>query len=170
MERIMYTNNFSNKDYNISLLPDRLHYISLSRNLPKYTWNKFRKVHIEAKNGDCELCGVHMDSYHNCHEIFEITNNTVKLIDIKVLCHKCHMTQHFGFVALGKAGISIEELEEHYEKISGKEFEVESEKAKKLYKEVNSLLKDRELNFIIDDGLLGRSIIEKYVDSINELI
>lgn len=44
--KIIYTNNFTNEDYKINLLPNRLHYISLSRNLPQYTWNKFRRILI----------------------------------------------------------------------------------------------------------------------------
>ena len=32
--KTIYTNNFTNEDYKINLLPNRLHYISLSRNLP----------------------------------------------------------------------------------------------------------------------------------------
>ncbi len=168
--KTIYTNNFTNEDYKINLLPDRLHYISLSRNLPQYTWNKFRRIHIESKNGTCELCGLKMNSYHNCHEIFEVYDDTVKLVGIKVLCYKCHMTQHIGFVSLGKAKVSFEELKDHYGEISCKDFEAERNKAMQLYNKMNSILKDKELKFDIDEKLLGRDIVEKYKDSIEKLI
>ena len=168
--KIIYTNDFTNEDYKLNLLPNRLHNISFARNLPKCTWNKLRRLHIESKNGTCELCGIKMNSRHNCHEIFEIDDSKVRLIDIKVLCYKCHMTQHIGYVSIDKARISFNELKEHYEKISGKDFTTEVKKATQLYNKINSILEDKELKFDIDEKLLGRDIIENYKCSIEKLI
>ena len=39
-----------------------------------------------------------------------------------------------------------------------------------LYNKMNSILKDKELKFDIDEKLLGRDIVEKYKDSIEKLI
>lgn len=165
-KEIIYTNDFSKGDFKINLLPNRLHYISLARNLPKSVWNKFRKEQIEMKNGTCELCGIKMSSYHNCHEIFEVYGNVIKLIDIKVLCRNCHMTQHIGFVLLGKASISIEELAEHYEKVSKRNFDTERLKANKEYNLAMEIMEDKDFTFEIDENLLGKSIIEEYVSAI----
>lgn len=169
-KEIIYTNDFSKENFKINLLPNRLHYISLARNLPKTAWNKFRRKHIDMKNGTCELCGLKMNSYHNCHEIFEVYDNVINLVDIKVLCNKCHMTQHVGFVLIGKAQISMDELEEHYEKVSGRNFNVEYKKAIDEYKIANEKLKDKEFKFELDENLLGRSIIEEYIDIIDKSI
>lgn len=89
---------------------------------------------------------------------------------MKVLFYKCHMTQHIGFVSIGNAGISFNELKEHYKKISGKDFTTEDKKATKLYNKINSILEDKELKFDIDEKLLGRDIIENYKCSIEKLI
>lgn len=169
-DNLIYTNFFSNKDYVIKLLPNRLHYISLAKNLPKDVWNNFRRVHIEDKNGTCELCGLKMKSYHNCHEIFEVDNDTIKLIGIKVLCYNCHMTQHVGFVSLGKSNISMNELKKHYEKISGKDFNKEIADAIKEYDVKTKELKDRRFKFKISDDLLGKEIIKDYEKHIESLI
>lgn len=168
--KIVYSNDFTNEDFKINLLPNRLHYISLAKNLPKSVWNKFRKVHINDKNGTCELCGLKMDSRHNCHEIFEVDNETIRLIGIKVLCYNCHMTQHIGFVSTGKSGLSIDDLKKHYEKISGRNFDKESHKAIKEYDEITNKLKGKKFKFEIDDNLLGKKIIEGYRESLEKNI
>lgn len=169
-KEIIYTNDFSNDNFKINLLPDKLHYISLARNLPKKVWDKFRKKHIIDKNLTCELCGYKMRSYHNCHEIFEVSDDTVKLIGIKVLCYNCHMTQHVGFVSTGKASITIDQLAKYYESISGKDFETEKRKSLEEYARVSKILFGKKLKFEIDDNLLGREIIEDYIDLISGLI
>ena len=168
--KIVYSNDFTNEDFKINLLPNRLHYISLAKNLPKSVWNKFRKVHINDKNGTCELCGLKMDSRHNCHEIFEVDNEAIRLIGIKVLCYSCHMTQHIGFVSTGKSGLSIDDLKKHYEKISGRSFDKESRKAIKEYEKITNKLKGKKFKFEIDDNLLGKEIIEGYRESLDKNI
>jgi hypothetical protein len=90
-------------------------------------WNKI-KADIFAKEGKkCWICGYEVDKGLAAHEFwfYDDVNNIQKLEGIHHLCLKCHMVKHLGFASLpdgqkvlADAGLTIEDIKEHFCKIN----------------------------------------------------
>lgn len=79
-------------------------------------WINTRKIILEKQNYTCQICGYHTEEgkYLHAHEVWEKgpAQNVLCLVDIQLLCNRCHDCKHIGQFLMRKPTNL-----EHYDKM-----------------------------------------------------
>jgi len=95
--------------------------------LGKHRWDKLRKTIIEDKGAVCAICGD--TEKPRAHEVWEYREadkgpSTARLVNIEIICDRCHYVHHWGMTLELLAGGHIGQdtiagLEAHFRRVNG---------------------------------------------------
>lgn len=135
----------------IELVPSTVWFSSIyqiyKRNNQLSKWRKIKKELFEKEGRKCWICGKEGDR-QEAHEFWEYDdeNHIQKLVAIHHLCSMCHEIKHIGFWCytedgrrqLTKAGLTREDLINHFRKVNNcsiEDFEKHEKEAFKIWRE-----------------------------------
>lgn len=106
-----------NKKLSIELVPASMAGINARAVLTPEQWQKLASICHRQHRATCAICGAKNITLE-CHEVWEYSNTTMKLVGLQSLCHLCHMSKHILF-AKREVKVPFQHITQHIQKIFG---------------------------------------------------
>lgn len=116
----MDNNYFDLFTLKIESKPVEFHGITVRNNIPKSLWTKIRKEVLAKHNYQCSICGFKPEEkelrYLHVHEIekYDFDNSICELVDLNLICLKCHSFHHMGRTNSISTKEQLEDLALHF--------------------------------------------------------
>lgn len=109
---------YDNFPLKISAKPPAFHGSTVRQSITQSLWKKVRQEVLGEHNNTCSICGFHTEESRKLHvheiENYDFENGICELIDLNLICVKCHAFQHMGRTERVSTKEQMEDLILHF--------------------------------------------------------
>lgn len=115
-------NEYSNFPLKITAKPPAFHGKTVRQNVTQSLWRKLREKTLIQYDSTCSICGFNSEEKRKLHvhevEEYDLENGICELLDLNLICVKCHAFQHMGRTKMVSTKEQMNDLIQHFTEVN----------------------------------------------------